>query len=45
MEPETQIQDLINKLNSYRTICEDLFTENKELKEKVKEYENNTYSI
>lgn len=45
MEQERQIQDLINKLNSYRTICEDLFTENKELKEKVREYEENTYSM
>ena len=36
MEQERQIQDLISKLNSYRTICEDLFTENKELKEKSK---------
>ena len=36
MEQERQIQDLISKLNSYRTICEDLFTEYKELKEKSK---------
>lgn len=45
MEQDRQIQDLISKLNSYRTICEDLFTENKELKEKVREYEENTYSM
>lgn len=37
----TYEKELLEKLNAYKTICEDLFTENKTLKEKINEYENN----
>lgn len=34
-------KELLEKLSAYKTICEDLIMENKTLKEKINEYENN----
>lgn len=38
----TYEKELLEKLSAYKIICEDLIMENKTLKEKINEYENNT---
>lgn len=45
MEQDKQLQDLMNKVDAYKTICEDLFIENKALKERINEYEGNSYVV
>lgn len=39
MDNEKELQEAKKKIDSYKIICEDLIMENKELKEKIREYE------
>lgn len=39
MDNEKELQEAKKKIDCYKTICEDLMMENKELKEKIREYE------
>ena len=39
MDNEKELQEAKKKMDCYKTICEDLIMENKELKERIREYE------
>lgn len=38
MDNEKELEEAKKKIDSYKTICEDLIMENKELKERIREY-------